>query len=95
MANSGGGLSLRELKDRLEKLGLTRSTGIRVACKYLMKVVDGERYWAWIAVDSLTRWGRKGYKVVFYVECESEGLVVKVVEALVKALEELRREGYA
>jgi len=87
-------LSLKQLKDRLEELGLTRSTGIRVACKYLSKLVDSERYWAWIAVDSLSRWGRKGYKVVFYVECESEGLVVKVVEALTKVLEELRKEGY-
>jgi len=87
-------LSLQQLKDRLEELGLVRSRGIRVACKYLSKTVDSEHYWAWVAVDSLSRWGRKGYKVVFYVECESEELVVKVVEALTKVLEELRREGY-
>ena len=87
-------MSLERLKNRLEELGLVRSRGIRVACKYLSKTVDSERYWAWVAVDLLSRWGRRGYRVVFYVECESEGLVVKVVEALTKVLEELRREGY-
>jgi hypothetical protein len=88
-------LELKQLKDGLEKLGLTRSRGIRVACKYLMKAVGKEHYWAWIAVDSLSRWGRRGYRVVFYAECEGEDLVLKVARRLVEALKELEGEGYA
>lgn len=89
------GVKLKQLKDELEKLGLTRSRGVRVACKYLSKAVDKERYWAWIAVDSLYRWGRRGYRVVFYAECDGEDLVLKVARRLVEALKELEGEGYA
>jgi len=88
-------LDLKDLRDKLEELGLTRSRGFRIACKYLVKVAGKDHYWAWITIDSLAKWRRRGYRVVLYAECDSEDIVLKIAELLVKTLEKLRREGYA
>jgi hypothetical protein len=86
-------LKLKQLKDELERLGLVRSRGVRVASKHVVKSVGDERYWAWVAVD-IHRF-KKGYRIVFYAECEGEDLVLKVARRLAEALKELEGEGYA
>ena len=88
-------MDLKSLRDKLEELGLTRSRGFRIACKYLVKTAGKDHYWAWITIDSLAKWRRRGYRVVLYAECDSEDVVLKIAELLVKTLEKLRREGYA
>jgi len=88
-------LDLKDLRDKLEELGLTRSRGFRIACKYLVKVAGKDHYWAWITIDSLAKWRRRGYRVVLYAECESEDIVLRVARRLVEVLKELEGEGYA
>ena len=87
-------MDLRELRDKLESIGLTRSRGFRLACKYLVKRVGDEHYLAWIIIDSLAKRGRRGFEIYFYAECDSEDAVLKIAELLMKAVEELKRDGY-
>jgi hypothetical protein len=88
-------LGLRELRDKLERLGLTRSRGFRLACKYLVKKVDSDHYLAWIIIDSLGKRKRKGFEIYFYAECDNGDTMLRIAELLAKAIEELRRSGYA
>jgi hypothetical protein len=87
-------VGLRWLKDKLEKLGFKRSMGVRVAHKHIVKRVGNEYYWAWVAVDILR--GRKGYKIYFYAEVESERLAAEIAKRLARrVLQRLMKEGYS
>jgi hypothetical protein len=86
---------LKELKKRLEKLGLTKSRGRtnRLASRVLLKRADRGYYFAWLVVSALRE--PPGYRLNLVLDVEDAERVLEIAAMLVAILESLRAEGYS
>jgi hypothetical protein len=86
---------LKELKRRLEKLGLTKSRGRtdRLASRVLLKRTDRGYYFAWLVVSTLHE--PPGYRLSLVLDVEDAERVLEIVAILAMILESLRAEGYS
>jgi hypothetical protein len=86
---------LKELKRKLEKLGLAKSRGRtdRLASRVLLKRTDRGYYFAWLVVSALRE--PPGYRLSLVLDVEDAERALEIAAILAMILESLRAEGYS